>query len=502
MTDVQLYMWIGLALLLLITGYLGYLGYKKTKNVSDFSIAGASLGPVILGLAYAATFFSASTFIGYPGWAYQWGFSSLWIFLTLIFASPLGLIVVAKRARKLNISQKSLSLADWLGDRYNSDFIRVGTALVCLFNIFYIAAQFAAGAWIFNTLLDIPYSLALALIAILVVAYVYTGGSFADIYTDAAQAVLMAIMGVLVFVSIFWMFPGGLTEGFTTIANTLKAKDDTLVSITNSSSIVFYSVPAILGAFIIQFAFSSQPQLFNKVLALKDPKDMRKMILVYLGASVCFILVIFGGLYAAATPTVQVDEIDKAILNYVLEAFPPVVAAFLGVVVIAAAMSTTDGIFVVMSTLVANDVYRKYLVPKGIIKATEEQAEKTALRLSRITVLVVGVIAYILVLNPPPSIGMYIWIGISGVASGTLGPLLIGLFLPSLATRTAAKISLVCGVGSYILILWSGTITSTMAAGAGAVCIGVLAMILTGIFTKGNEDSTFVEEEKFVKNAK
>ncbi|SDO13540.1 sodium:solute symporter family protein [Halobacillus aidingensis] len=487
MAEVQIMMWIGLVLLLIIIGYLGYLGYKKTNTVSDFSIAGESLGPVILGLAYAATFFSASTFIGYPGWAYQWGFSSIWIFLTLIIASPLGLIVVAKRARKMNMTQKSLSLADWLGDRYNSDFIRVGTALVCLFNIFYIAAQFAAGAWIFNTLLDIPYTIGLIIIAVLVVAYVYTGGSYADIYTDAAQAVLMAIMGVLVFISVFWMFPGGLTEGFTSISQTLADRDPSMVSLINPSSIVFYSVPAIIGAFIIQFAFSSQPQLFNKVLALKDPRDMRKMIMVYVFASFCFILVIFGGLFASVTVTV--DEIDQAILSYVLQAFPPIVAAFLGIVVIAAAMSTTDGIFVVMSTLVANDIYRKFLVPRGYVKATQEQADRTALKISRYSVLVVGVISFILVLNPPASIGMFIWIGISGVASGTLGPLLVGLFFPNIATTSAAKISLVSGVGAYVLIIILNFEKSTMAAGAWAVLVGVFAMLVAGYMTKNKEAS-------------
>src|SRR5690625_2638770 len=107
-------MWIGLVIFLALIAVLSYIGAKKTKTIADFSIAGASLGPGVLGLAYAATFFSASTFIGYTGWAYEWGFSSLWIFLTLIAASPLGLIVIAKRARAMNITQKSLSLPDWL----------------------------------------------------------------------------------------------------------------------------------------------------------------------------------------------------------------------------------------------------------------------------------------------------------------------------------------------------------------------------------------------------
>lgn len=482
MNNVQLLMWIGLSIYLVALLYLGYIGYQRTKSVADFAITGESLGPITLGLAFSATFFSSSTFLGYPGWAYQWGFSSLWIFLTIIFASSIGLIAVAKRARQLNIKQRSLSLADWLGDRYNSDFVRVGAALISLFNVFYITAQLAAGAWIFNVLLGTPYHLGLALIAIIVMVYVFAGGSFSDVYTDVVQAVLMAMMGVVVFLSIFWMFPGGLTEGFTHISNTLAQRDPNLVSPIHPDSIAFYSIPAIVGAFIIQFAFSNQPQLFNKVLALKKPQDMRKMIITYVISAFCFLLVIFGGLYAAVTVTV--DEMDKAILEYVLAAFPPIGAAFLGIVVIAAAMSTTDGIFVVMSTSIANDIYRKFLVPRGIVKTNPEKVEATAFKLSRYTVIVIGIVAFLLALNPPDSIGMYIWIGISGVVSGTLGPLLIGIYFPKLATATAAKVSLVTGVLSYLIIALLNFEKSTMAAGAWAVLIGVAAMVIAGYFTK------------------
>lgn len=485
MNDVQVLMWIGLVIFLIVIGYLGYLGYKKTNNVTDFAIAGSALGPITIGLAFSATVFSTSTFLGYPGWAYEWGFSSLWIFLSIIFGGPIGLIVFAKRARQLNIKQRSLSLADWLGDFYGSDFMRVGTALISLFNIFYIAAQFAAGGWIFNVLLGIPYYLGLIIIAVIVILYVYFGGSYSDIYTDAAQAILMAIMGILVFVSIIWVFPGGLTEGFTYISETLEKRDPALVSLIHPDSIVFYSIPAIIGAFIIQFSFSAQPQLFNKVLALKKPEDMRKMIIVYVVSALFFILVIFGGLYASVT--VDVDEMDKAILEYVMYAFPPIVAAFLGVVIIAAAMSTTDGIFVVMSTIVANDIYRKFLVPKGWVKTDPSKVDDVALKLSRYTVIIIGIIAFILVLHPPASIGMYIWIGISGVASGTLGPLLIGLFFPKIATPTAAKISLVTGVLSYIVIMLANFEKSTMAAGAWSVLIGVGAMVIAGFFTRHKE---------------
>src|SRR5699024_4284440 len=95
----------------------------------------------------------------------------------------------------------SLSLPDWLGDFYDSDFLRVGSGLIMLFNLFYIAAQFSAGAQIFESMLNLSYSSGLVLIASIVIVYVFVGGSYADVYTDAAQAILMIVTGIFVFVS-------------------------------------------------------------------------------------------------------------------------------------------------------------------------------------------------------------------------------------------------------------------------------------------------------------
>lgn len=267
------YLWIFLIIFLGIMGYLSWISAKKTKTIEDFAISGASLGPYVLGLSFAATFFSAATFMGYPGYSYAWGYSNLWMFLGQFGGGALGIIVVGKVVRELNTSQKSLSLPDWLGDYYDSDFVRVGSGLIMLFNIFYIAAQFTAGAQIFSTMLGFNYYMGLIFIAVIVVGYVFAGGSYADVYTDAVQAIIMVITGVIVFISGIFIFgDGSITKAFQKITENLAAQDGNLVKIINTESGNYYSLYVIGAIFIIQFAFSSQPQLFNKVLSLKKPK--------------------------------------------------------------------------------------------------------------------------------------------------------------------------------------------------------------------------------------
>lgn len=489
MSELQLYLLIGFVVFLIVMGWLGYLATKKTKSMADFAIGGASLGPVVLGLAFTATALSAATFLGYPGWSYEWGLSNMWIYLSLLGAGPLGLIVVAKRARKLNATQKSLSLPDWLGDFYGSDFLRIGSAIIMLFNLFYIAAQFAAGAMIFEYMLGISYTTGLFIIAIIVVIYVFAGGAFADIYTDAAQAILMCAAGVVVFVSGIFIFgDGSFTKAFTNIASNLASQDENLVKAINPDSSYYYSISAIVGLFIVQFAFASSPQLFNKVLAIKNEKDLGKMILVYFVSLFLGLIILFGGLYSRVHLLGGASASDLALVEYVDTVFPVVVTALVGVVILAASMSTTDGIFVVISTIFANDIFFKVLVKRNIVKASHSKANRISLLISRITVVIVGIVSLLIVYNQPEYLGDIMWIGISGVAAGTLGPILYALFGKRKASPRAAEISMIVGILTYLIIYFAGIIPSTMAAGGWSTVVGVVVMWIAAYTIKPKKE--------------
>jgi Na+/proline symporter len=490
---VSTYLWIELILFLGVMVVLSYYAAKKTKTIEDFAISGANLGPYVLGLSFAATFFSAATFMGYPGYSYAWGYSNLWLFLSLICAAPIGIIAVAKVIRKVNTSQKSLSLPDWLGDYYNSDILRVGSGLIMLFNIFYIAAQFSAGAQIFQNMLKMEYLTGLIVITVIVVAYVYVGGSYADVYTDAAQAIIMVITGVIIFVSgIIYFGDGSITKAFTHITENLASQDENLVKIFNPNS-NYYAASAVIGLFIIQFAFSSQPQLFNKVLSLKNPRDLRKMIATYIITALLCLVVLFGGIYArVALPGLEIA--DQSLLEYVTWGMPAFLAALVGVTILAAALSTTDGLFVVMSTVFANDIYRKVLVKRGIVQADEEKLNRVAFRISRYAVIVVGIVALLIVLNPPKFIGDFMWIGISGVASGTLGPILYAVFTRKRASARAAELSMILGLVSYLLFYFTGFEKSPQAAGGWGTLVGIAVMWIGATVFKNSNQKIDKEE--------
>lgn len=490
----QIYLYTGLTIFIGIVAILAYWGYTKTDTMADFAIAGENLGPYILGSAFAATFFSAATFVGYVGWSYEMGYANLWKWLSLLAAGPISLIIFAKRVRKQNLSMRTVSLPDWLGAFYNSQFVRVGVAIAVLFNIIYISSQLTAGAQIFEVLLGWEYETGLLFITVLVTLYVMAGATYADVYTDAIQGVLMAVMGVFIFISVFWVFDWSAMQTFPQMSQELQGIDSSLVAVVNTESILYYSAFAIFAVFFMDFAFAAQPQLFNKVLALEDPADLRKMIGTYVVLTFCFILVIFAGYYMKILdPTLELA--DQAIFVYVQDFFPAIIAAFLGIVILSAALSTTDGIYIVVSTAVANDIFLEFLVGEGYIDMEQERADRVSRYIAQATVVGISAIAFLIVIEPPALLGELIWIGISGVAAATVAPIMLGIYFPNFVTRRAAQVSVITGMGGYVLIYFLTDIPSILVQGTYAVLLGFATMIVVSAVTEQEAGVAVIQEE-------
>jgi Na+/proline symporter len=57
---------------------VGFLAMGRVKKVADYYLGGRSIGPLVLGFTYIATYSSASAYIGAPGLAYKFGLSGVW----------------------------------------------------------------------------------------------------------------------------------------------------------------------------------------------------------------------------------------------------------------------------------------------------------------------------------------------------------------------------------------------------------------------------------------
>ena len=163
---------------------IGVWGMRKTSNDEDFAVARGAYGPVTLAFAFAATIASGATFMSLPGMAYSKGFASLWYPAIYPIAIYVGMILAIKLIKRAGDKFRSNSLPEFMGQRYDSNFLRIGFALVSMLLVYYIAAQIVAAATIFEVLLGLDYRHGILASVAVIALYITMGGSHADIMTD------------------------------------------------------------------------------------------------------------------------------------------------------------------------------------------------------------------------------------------------------------------------------------------------------------------------------
>ncbi len=475
------WIWMG-AFLVLFMG-IGVYGARKTKTGEDFAVARNSYGPVRLAFAMVATIASGSTFMGLPGLAYSKGFAAIWYPAIYPVGIYLGLILTIKVMRRVGDRFRSGSLPELMGQRYDSNFLRIAFALLSLLLIYYITAQFVAAATIFEYILGLKYQNAVLLTVGVVAFYIAIGGTHADIMTDGIQGAMMVLIALAI-AGLFFVSYGMAGTGPSVVNDALVAQNPTLGwdHYFAPGDPIFGSLLLVALMFIAHIPFAMNPHIGKLAFSLKDSKQLRLFLILVIPMGSILGFTVLGGLHARALlgPDIRPDAAIPALMTHL---FPPMLAGLLAVGILSAIMSTADGLFIALSTIFSNDLYKRTLAPRIHAHKSPEQIEYIALWISRIATVGVGVAAVFLAWSPPKFLAVLLWIGVGGIVSGAAGPLVVGL-LWKRATREGAIASFVIGVALYttllVIVEWKNPF------GAAGVCVTVasLVMIVVSLLTK------------------
>jgi SSS family transporter len=478
--------WVLMVLFIGFMIYLGYAGMKKTKNADDFATARSSYGPIVLGLAVVATTASGSTFMGIPGTAYTSGFPSLWYPIIYPIGIYGGMLLTARIVKLMGDRFSNRTIPEIVGERFQSEYLRVGLAILSLLLIFYIVAQLVAAALMFQTMMGLTYTAGLWLTAIVLGIYIVLGGSHSDIMTDAIQGFLMLIIAVVILILFL--------TGFGTSGGGMAAVNDAIAQKNPQGSWDNLFIPgdAMYGGawlvFLILIAhipFGVLPHIGNKFLALKSGKQLKTFLIFVIIAGGLLPMMALGGLLGAAVIPEPLQHADQVIPAMFIELFPPFIAALMAVVVLSAILSTSDGLIVSFSQIFANDLYRRTFAKNHPDK---EKVERNSLIIGRVAVVGCILLGIFMSLNPPASLAIFLWIGVGGMVSGLAGPLAIG-GLWKRANKQGAVSSFTVGVICYAA-LYQGwlpgleAITNPFAASGYSIMVASIVMVIVTLLTK------------------
>ena len=452
--DLHFWSWFFLSIYLLAMLGFGYLGMSRVANSDDFATARGSYGPIFLAFAVVATTASGGTFIGLPALAYQAGFSALWYAFVYPVAVYIGIIVCLKGIRKAGDSFGNRSIPEYLGDRFESDTLRVLVAIFSMLLLFYLAGQLLAGAVMFNEMMGVDIMTALLLTSTIIILYLLMGGAHADILTDGVQGALMLLLAV--FVGYMFLTGFGVVGGYSGMVETLEALDPDLVKTLHPTHPVLNSWWDVFAVFVAHAPLGLLPHIGNKLWALKGNRDQVKFVIFAFAFGMILPCLALGGLLARA---VLGDSLlaEGASANYAIPALfiatlPAWLAALIGAGVLAAIMSTADGLVLSTSQIFANDIYRRTIVPRLKVQPSDEDVDSMALKLSRIAMALVMVGSVWLAWEfQGMNVALLIVSGVGGMLGAICGPIYAGILWRG-ATKEGAIFGFLAGGIVFIVL--------------------------------------------------
>ncbi|HDI02053.1 MAG TPA: sodium:solute symporter family protein [Ignisphaera sp.] len=383
------------------------------KTTADYFVAGYRLGGFLASMTYAATTYSAFMMVGLVGLAFVTGVASLGFELSYLIAT-LGLLsligpMIWRKARE----RKWVSPSEMISDLYGSPIVGITTAILYLIALIpYTSAQLKGVGEIFNSV-GIGYEVGIIVGLALVLLWTLIAGMWSVATTDAYQGLWMvsAAIVAIIWLSLRLIPSSGLSidEIFRTLTNT---KNGNLLGNTWSfSTFLGFTTPWLFFAL-------TNPQVVQRLYMPRNEKAYKRMIQYFAlyGILYTIIVVLIGLLFRAYTIQVLGNSIETILLKnrdavtpYMLSLAHPLIASFIYVSIVAAAISTANSIVLSVSSSIARDLYERRL---------RNPNPKVSIIISSLSIAIMTIIAAIIAIIKPTFI-----VELSVLSSAMLIPL-------------------------------------------------------------------------------
>ena len=486
---------IGLSFIL----YIGIAIRSRAGSTKEYYIAGGGVSPLANGMATAADWMSAATFIsmagtvaisGYDGSRFLMGWTGGFVLLTILMVPFL---------RKFGKS----TVPDFIGDRYYSKAARAVAVICALFICMtYIMGQMRGVGVVFSQLFGIGIPAGVLTGALIVFFYAGLGGMKGITYTQVAQYSVMAFAYTIPAIFIAFMLTGNVIPQIGLVGDTIEGIPflDKLNNINNELGFHEYTAGKLstLNMFCITAALmcgtAGLPHVIVRFFTVKNVRAVRKsaawtlafIAVVYLTAPAvgAFARVnLIESLnekkvkelpawFAEFEETGQMSWEDKnndgivqyrgsmhtqknelqfgndimVMANPSMANLPMWVIALLMAGCIAAALSTAAGLLLVLSTSISHDLMKKIIRP--------DLSDKEEVKWARIASFIALLIATYFGINPPSTfIAKTVAFAFGLAASSFFPTLLLGIFSKRM-NKEGAIAGMIAGIGftfSYIV---------------------------------------------------
>lgn len=453
--------------------FIGWYAGRKTNSIGDFFVLSGKAGVLVSGIAYFSTQFSMGTFLGTPGTIYGVGYAGMAISVPgAVFCMILPALLIGRKLITLGHKYGFLTMADYLTDRYHSkNMSGVLGVMMLFFLVPMMGAQIIGAGVIVHVFTGLPEWVGVVGMGIIVILYCMSGGMKGAMMTDVIQGSLMIATAVVTFIVSVVM--GG---GFSNINHTLQSMNEAYLTFPGANGYMpwtYYVSNIVLWSFFTM----GQPHLFTKFFAMKDHKTMFKAIL--LGTAGMFFsatLIEWAGVNGIASIQ-NIEKADQIIPMILQRGMNPFLASIFIAGIVAAGMSTIDGILVTTTGAVTRDIYQKII--------NKDATDETVMKLSKVVTVIIGIVVICFGVFQPGSIFEINLFAFSGMAIFVV-PILFGIYWKK-ATAKGAIASVIVGIISLLLFTLNPSVKA-LAMGFHALfpttIIASIVMIVVSKFTE------------------
>jgi len=480
--------WTYIIVALTFTLYIGIAIWSRAGSTKEFYVAGGGVSPLANGMATAADWMSAASFIsmaglisfmGYDGSVYLMGWTGGYVLLALLLAPYL---------RKFG----KFTVPDFIGERYYSRTARL-VAVFCalLVSFTYVAGQMRGVGVVFSRFLEVDITTGVIIGMIIVLFYAVLGGMKGITYTQVAQycVLIFAFMVPAIFIS-FQMtgnpipqlgFGSRGADGLYLLEKLNGLSTELGFSEYTNGSKSTLDVFAITAALMVGTA--GLPHVIVRFFTVKKVRDARKsaglalllIAILYTAAPAVsvfarlnLIQTVSGQPYAqmpqwfsnwektgllgfddknadgliqyAADPAINELRVDQDIMvlaNPEIANLPAWVIALVAAGALAAALSTAAGLFLVISSAVSHDLIKSVFKPD-----ISDKHELIAARLSAVGAVVV---AGYFGINPPGFVAAVVALAFGLAAASFFPAIILGIFYKKM-NKEGAVAGMVVGI--------------------------------------------------------
>ena len=412
-----------------------YWASKRTRSRSDYYTAGGNITGFQNGLAMAGDFMSAASFLGISALVYTSGYDGLIYSLGFLVGWPIILFLIAERLRNLG----RYTFADVASYRLRQTPIRILSACGSLVVVaLYLIAQMVGAGKLIQLLFGLDYHIAVVLVGILMVLYVLFGGMLATTWVQIIKAVLLlfgaSFMAIMVMKTVGFSFNTLFTE-----AMAVHPKGQEIM---RPGGLVHDPISALSLGLGLMFGTAGLPHILMRFFTVSDAREARKSVLYATGFMGYFyfltFIIGFGAiLLVGANPDfkdasgVLIGGNNMAAVHLADAVGGSLFLGFISAVAFATILAVVAGLTLAGASAVSHDLYAS-VFRKG------QASERQELRVSKITVLVLGIVAILLgIMFEKQNIAFMVGLAFSIAASCNFPIILLSMYWSKLTTRGA-----------------------------------------------------------------